>query len=265
MLDILKELDRICKKNNIQYFLAYGSCLGAVRHHGFIPWDDDIDVCMKIDDYLKFMDVCKSELGEKYYFQSHFDDAKTYIFWNRIGVENSTSINLAMSHIHQPWGICIDIFPLFPYSKNPVMQKKRQKKFKIMKLLSLKYYHVGTMMNASFIDKLKKVVHCLIPDCVNRFLFKYYFMKLCDYKGMDEECLTSYDFLPSDGYLGSDWFEKSIELEFEDIKMPCPINYDAYLTKYYRDYMQIPKNKVKHSDDPNVVIKLNECYKNYWS
>ena len=60
MLDILKELDRICKKNNIQYFLAYGSCLGAVRHHGFIPWDDDIDVCMKIDDYLIVMDVCKS-------------------------------------------------------------------------------------------------------------------------------------------------------------------------------------------------------------
>lgn len=123
MLDILKELDRICKKHDIQYFLAYGSCLGAIRHNGFIPWDDDVDICMKMDDYFKFMEVCKTELSDRFYFQSHFDDAKTYVFWNRIGVKNSTSINLSMSHIHQPWGICIDIFPLFPYSKKKKFRK----------------------------------------------------------------------------------------------------------------------------------------------
>ena len=265
MLGILNELDRICKKYDIQYFLAYGSCLGAVRHKGFIPWDDDIDVCMKADDYLRFMEVCKTELGEEYYFQSHFHDTKTYIYWNRIGVKNSTSINLSMSHIHQPWGICLDIFPLFPYTKDADKQRERQKKYRTMRLLSLKYYHIGTMKGAKLVDKLKKCIHFILPDSLNRKLFQHYFVQLCNAEGMDSKYLTSYDFLPSDGYLENSWFEDSIDLEFEGRKLPCPINYDAYLTKYYRNYMEIPKNKVKHSDDPNVIIKFDECYEKYWT
>lgn len=266
MLDILKELDRICKKHNIQYFLAYGSCLGAVRHHGFIPWDDDIDIHMKAADYLKFVEVCKEELNDKFYLQNRMDDAKSYVFWNQFGVKNSTSINLKMSHIHKPWGICIDIFPLFPYSKDFSVQKKRQKIFNIMKLLSLKHYHVGTMKESRGIEKIKKGVHCLIPDKLNCILFKYCFMKLSSEKGLGETCLTSYSTsLPIDVYFENEWFEKTVELDFENTKLPCPINWDAYLTTFYHDYMQIPKDKTKHSDDPNVVISFDECYEKYWS
>lgn len=265
MLEILKELDRVCKKHDIQYFLAYGSCLGAVRHKGFIPWDDDIDVCMKPKDYLKFMDVCKTELGEGYYFQTHFDDAKSYVFCNRIGVKNSTSINLSMSHIHQPWGICIDIFPMFPYTMDLRKQKKLQKTFKLFRLLSLKYYHVGTIKKVKGSEKLKKYVHCLIPDKINCMLFKAIYMKLIDEKGMDAKYMTTYDSLPEDGYLLSEWFEESVELEFEDRTFPCPVGYDGYLRANYGDYMQIPKDKTKHSDDPNVLIKFDECYEKYWS
>ena len=265
MLDILKEIDRICKKHDIQYFLGYGSCLGAVRHKGFIPWDDDIDLLMKTDDYLRFIEVCKEEMGDKYYLQNRLDDAKPYVFWLQFGVKNSTSINLSMSHIHKPWGICVDIFPLFPYTKNPSVQKARQKVFKQMKLLSLKYYHIGTIKKASLVEKCKKSFHYLLPDNLNLKLFKKLFMELCNPDGMDAECLTTYDNLRDDEYFLSEWFDGTEAVDFEDMKVPCPVDYDAYLTMNYGDYMQIPKNKVKHSDNPDVLIKFNECYENYWS
>ena len=266
MLDILMELDRICKKHDIQYFLAYGSCLGAVRHKGFIPWDDDIDIHMKADDYLKFIEVCKTELDEKYYLQNRLEDAKAFVFWNQFGVKNSTSINKTLSHIHKPWGICVDIFPIFPYSKDSKIQNKRQKMFKIMKLLSLKSYHVATIKNEKGIQKLKKMVHCMIPDKINCILFSYLFKKLADKKGLGEICWTSYSVsLPHNVYFEDEWISETVDLDFEHVKLPCPINWDAYLTTFYHNYMQIPKDKTKHSDDSDVIIRFDECYENYWS
>ena len=266
MLDICKEIDRICKKHDIHYYFGYGSCLGAVRHKGFIPWDDDVDLLMKPDDYLKFIDVCKTEMKDgKYYLQNHMDDAKAYNFWLQFGVKNSTSINMSMSRVHKPWGICVDIFPLFPYTKNAALQQKMYKKYNLLKLLSLKYYHVGTMQNAAGKEKIKKMVHLLVPDWVSCKIFKKLFLELCYPKEFEEECMTSYDFRKPEQYLESEWFEKPLYLEFEDTKVPCPQNYDAYLRAYYRDYMQIPKDKTKHSDSPDVVIKFDECYENYWS
>lgn len=265
MLDILKEIDRICKKHDIQYFLAYGSCLGAVRHKGFIPWDDDIDLHMKADDYLKFMEVCKNELSDKYYLESHFNNVQSYQFWNQFGVKNSTSINMSMSHVHRAWGICVDIFPIFPYTKDEKEQNKRHKMHRIMQLLSLKYYHVGTMKNVKGIDKIKKMIHLLVPDSINLKLFRYYFKKICDEKNTDPSCLTTFSPLfPKSTYFEGEWFNKAIELDFEDMKFPCPSGYDNYLRMYYKDYMQVPKDKTKHSDDPNVVISFDECYEKYW-
>ena len=267
MLDILKEIDRICKKYDIQYFLAYGSCLGAVRHKGFIPWDDDIDLHMKSDDFLKFMEVCKTELGDKYYLESHFNNVQSYQFWNQFGVKNSTSINMSMSHVHRAWGICVDIFPIFPYSKESNVQKKRRKIFSLMKLLSLKYYHVGTLQQARGVDKIKKMIHYFLPDNINLKLFRYCFRKLCEpVENQQESCLSSYSlYMSPKEWFENEWFDDIIRMEYEGEKFPCPIGYEKYLKSLYGDYMQIPKNKIKHSDDPNVVVKFDECYETYWS
>ncbi|MDZ5038441.1 LicD family protein, partial [Clostridium perfringens] len=110
-IEMLKTVDRICKKNNIKYYLTWGSALGAIRHGGFIPWDDDIDISMTWDDYKKFEEIAQSELGDKYFYQSQQTDKHCFTTWNKIRINNTTSMEKHLKHIKCHYGICMDIFP----------------------------------------------------------------------------------------------------------------------------------------------------------
>lgn len=79
ILDIVKDIDKLCQKNGIEYYLLGGSAIGAIRHKGFIPWDDDLDIIMSADNYDRFIDVCRNQLDqEKYYLQVGLDDWPMY-------------------------------------------------------------------------------------------------------------------------------------------------------------------------------------------
>ena len=259
-LRILKELDRICKKCNIEYTLAYGSCLGAVRHKGFIPWDDDIDVQMTIDNYNKFTKACRTELGDEYYFSSHEQNVQVYVYWNRIGVKNSTSINRSMSHIHMEWGVCIDIFPIFVTSKENLAKTKGY--VRKLDLLSQKYYHVNTIKEASGSYKIKKIMHKLFPDYINLAMFRHYLKKVSDITGDEDIALVNTVVSLVDE------FDKSIikgiiELPFEDTTFPCVKDYDAYLKRLYGDYMRVPDTIETHTGGDEMLVILDEPYTKY--
>lgn len=114
-LEGLKEIDRICRKHGIEYMLSWGSAIGAIRHQGFIPWDDDIDVCMKWNDYLKFKEVCKTELDSRYFYQDWESDPYYYSSWAKIRMNDTTSIMRKMKDYPIHGGICLDVFPLVAY------------------------------------------------------------------------------------------------------------------------------------------------------
>lgn len=109
-IEIMLEFDRICKKHNIQWFTYAGTTLGAIRHEGFIPWDDDIDVVLLRPDYEKFKEVVQNELKEGYFFQSIYTDNQIFTF-SKLMDERTSAVDLTKKKdTHQ--GIFIDIFPL---------------------------------------------------------------------------------------------------------------------------------------------------------
>ena len=96
ILEIVKDIDKICKENNIEYYLCYGSCLGAVRHNGFIPWDDDFDIMLKYDDYKRFLKVCEDQLDKsKYFVQTMESDPYYYLSFAKIRNIKTTLIEEA--------------------------------------------------------------------------------------------------------------------------------------------------------------------------
>ena len=110
-LDILKEFDRICRENGLSYTVAGGTMIGAVRHKGFIPWDDDIDVGMSVGDYRKFCRIAQKQLGEKFFFQNSYTD-----MWDvsiaKIRMNGTTAIEEGAEKYNYHQGIWIDIFPM---------------------------------------------------------------------------------------------------------------------------------------------------------
>lgn len=119
LLILLVELDRICNKHNIKYYLAYGTLLGAVRHKGFIPWDDDIDVQMLREDYERFCDVCNKELDKEIFFLQTQETDEFYNWvYGKLRLNKTSYIRAGQEHIQQKDGIFLDILPLDKISNN---------------------------------------------------------------------------------------------------------------------------------------------------
>lgn len=109
-LDILKEVDRICRRHHIEYFLDAGTALGAVRHGGFIPWDDDIDIGMLRRDYERFLSVARTELGSEYFLQNYQTDGAPIMF-SKVHRNDTTFVEFRLRNLPIAKGVFIDIFP----------------------------------------------------------------------------------------------------------------------------------------------------------
>lgn len=256
--DIMKEFVRVCDENHLTYFLAYGTLLGAIRHGGFIPWDDDIDIFMLYEDYEKFEVIAQRQLKEGYSLFSRTVTAKNYGFWNMVGREDSTSMNLKMRKVHAQHGIGIDIFPLFPFSFE--QKEKLFKRAKLMQLLALKWYHLGTLAEVKGIEKAKKVVHALIPDKLNMYLFNSMKRYLgCACNGDSEYVI---DYLEPEHVYKRNWFLQKVKMKFEDSEFDVPIAWDELLKEIYGEYMKEPEDKTcTHCGDENVYISFTKPYK----
>ena len=121
MLEILTEFDRVCKKHNLRYVLDSGTLLGAIRHKGFIPWDDDVDVAMLREDYDKFCAIANDELGEKYYFENTNMNKHFPNIFGKLFDTSTRYVQKSTAHLEVPQCIWLDIFPV----DNVVLKKKK--------------------------------------------------------------------------------------------------------------------------------------------
>lgn len=268
-LDILKEFVRICDKHKLLYYLGWGSCLGAVRHNGFIPWDDDIDVLMPYEDFKKFKEICKNELDSKYFYQDMDTDSDFFYSFAKLRANDTTFMLEAFSKIDIHWGINIDIFPLYDYADDvDVASETFSKKIKFYrKLLYKNAYTKRRFYKAKSPKEYVKIAcRCLWYYAIPSIYRKRYIKKvddlLNDCKGTHYVDIEDVDVLH---VFHKDDFGEGVLVPFEDILVRIPKEYDKYLkTNYGNDYMEVPKagsDKIYYHE--GVIIDLDQSYKNY--
>lgn len=123
-LELLQEVDRICTKHHISYSVEGGTLLGAVRHGGFIPWDDDVDIAMVRSEYRKFCKVCKKELdSEKYFFQNHDTDPEYRWGYAKVLKNGTSFVRYGQEHLKMRRGVYVEIFPMDGIPEGPIEKK----------------------------------------------------------------------------------------------------------------------------------------------
>ena len=261
-LEMLIELDRICRNNNISYQLCSGTLLGAIRHKGFIPWDDDIDIAMKRKDYERFLEVCKNDLSKKYFLQTCFTDLTSVIQFAKLR-KNGTRYenyvdNLPTSHT----GIWIDIFPLDNVKEESLASKWQR--FEIQFLYA--------MCTASVENRIK-VSRKLWKRVARRvFSWMLYFIPK---KTIDEKLYSIYKRYDSEetGYVTiiafsgtkKSWyrnlqtskdFDNLIEVEFCGHLFYAPYDYDKVLTRLYGNYLQLPPKEERKPNHGVTIVQI---------
>ncbi|NLP46837.1 MAG: LicD family protein [Epulopiscium sp.] len=247
ILDIVCYFDEICKKNNIEYYLEGGAALGAYRHSGFIPWDDDLDVFMTYDNYMNFISAIKKEIDkEKFYFQEE-NTIEWPMYYSKLRLNNTTYLEEQSNNtMHK--GIYIDIFCLNKASKNKI---NRYYQYFISKVVTAKTLFLRGYTTK---NKIKKIFLITVNTVVNKKML----VKLVEY-------LQKYNYVETNYYghlFGGDSFKSAFFPEdvlgrpqyvaFENIKLPVPENIEEYLfIRFGEDFMEIPdyskmKNQRKH-------------------
>lgn len=260
-LMVLKEVDRICKKHNIQYYLSWGSALGAIRHKGFIPWDDDIDVSMPWKDYVRFKKICTTELNEKYFLQNTDTDKFFWNSWDKIRINNTTSMDKNLDYMRCHYGICIDIFPIIGIPSSEKERKKQGKFTALYKMLCSEAYYCNVRdENQSALKKKYKFT----PKFIKRMLKKIALNQITKY---DMDSVQLWGEILSEPYevvkkIDKNIYGKGKEIQFENFTTVVPEKTHEYLTEYYGDYMQLPKESERQGHG-ETIIDLETSYEKY--
>jgi len=261
LLAYLLEIDRICAKHNIKYFLAGGTLLGAIRHNGFIPWDDDADVMMLREDYDKFIKVVQSELPLNLFLQLPSTESLNHQVFAKIRINNTllaTQFTSKFLNMHN--GIFVDIL-----SQDKTGSRKLSQKMHIYITLLTRSMVFNKWGNTEiktggrfpFMCKLLNIIKNILPMTFLEFIQN----KIILLHKNNKKSKYLYDGMGRNlrrGAFPEEWLEEVIYVDFEGKRFPVPKEYDKYLTYLYGDYMQmipVSERRVSHSI---VLMDLGE-------
>jgi lipopolysaccharide cholinephosphotransferase len=266
-LRILKEFIKICETYELCYYLCGGTCLGAVRHGGFIPWDDDIDIAMPREDYNKFLEIAPKIISKDFII-STFDTfpvdnlASTFFPWIQIFCPNKgLLVKMSAAAVVRRSYCYIDIFPIDGLPNFRWRRVFHTRFFLIKRML----YHLSVFKERvdqrdigrpwyekliiwfcnkvdveRFLDRKKRMI------AANTMLEQYSFYK-------QKWCCILWGGYKLKDIFPTDFFGKGIKLKFEDIEVTAPQNYDGYLKSIYGDYMTLPPLEQRNRHEIEII------------
>jgi lipopolysaccharide cholinephosphotransferase len=256
LLELVVEFDRVCRENGIKYALFAGSALGAVRHRGFIPWDDDLDVVVERSDYEKLIKIAPEAFGDKYYFQVELSEHWPLPF-SKLRKNGTTCLEKYHpkdKEIHQ--GIYIDVFPVDNASDNRFLRRVQfyASKVVLAKALDKRGYETDS--------KLKKIFMA-----VCRLLPMKPFVKITQLRSAGQSRMV-HSFLGGTsryqkGLYKRKWISETVLMDFEGRKFPGSAHYDELLSALYGDYMEIPDESQREIKKHALFVDTEKNYTEY--
>ena len=257
LYELLQVFDSVCKKHDISYMLFAGSALGAVRHNGFIPWDDDLDVVMLRPEYEHFMEVAEKELNHEFYFLQKEFSEHWPMFFSKLRKNNTTCLERYVPKnrlMHQ--GVYIDIFPCDSLADNKAVRKLQFYASKAVIAKSL--YRRGYLTN-SIGKKLFMSVCNLSPGKLLRKFVQRQSDATSDWVHTFLGGTSSYE----KGIYPRKWLTETVNMSFEDGVYPVSAYYDELLSALYGDYMTPLPEEKRGCKVHAEFVDLNRPYTDY--
>lgn len=257
-LGMLKTCVDICERHNIRYFLLGGSALGAVRHCGFIPWDDDIDIGMPRPDYERFLSMAKNELNGRLFLQTWDTDPGYPLQFAKLRDSKTTFLQKNVAHLSMNHGVSLDIFPLDGCSSSSVANKLSFFAFKVLRALyqkkigmcSSNRLAIPIKLFSALLSKrkLKQAIGALMANA--DYENSTYVVNWCGSWGAKE-------------IVANNVFGKGKRLDFDGLDVVVPAQVESYLTSLYGDFMRLPPEEKRRRPHSADVIDLGKPYTAY--
>ncbi len=233
ILEILKVVDGICRKHQIDYWLDAGSLLGAVRHKGYIPWDDDIDIAVRREDYPKLREILRKELPQNLVFVDWTTDKNFFDACGRVKLRN-THVDVPRYRYQKEQGLWLDIFPM----ETLVTLNEKKWGEKVYGKVFRHAHNEGLAVKKSRIEYwITHIIALLL------YPISYLIISIFRWRGRRKGRFITYGYaISSFSYPEHklDGIFPTRDIPFEDMIARSPNNPDMYLTEYFGDYMQIP-------------------------
>ncbi len=241
-LEILDEILRLCDKHQLKLVLIGGSCIGAVRHQGFIPWDDDIDLGMPRKDYEKLREICKTELSSSFVFQDFETEPQCGLIFGKIRRKDTTLSENYSYHVPMHQGVWVDIFPYDYVSDDVDTQAKDRKRMALWQNVYIIRCGYAFPENR---PKWMKLPYYVAKGLSHMFPLRFYIRHIKNIMFQYNDAQTNTIYLYGGVYKEKDVLPARVldslkTVSFENRKVHIISEYDMYLKALYGNYMQLP-------------------------
>ncbi len=260
ILEIMKYIDALCRRNGIVYYIMGGTALGAVRHGGFIPWDDDLDIFMTPDQYGKFKEAFDADRDALFVLQE-WRTTPAYVEYAKVRMNGTTFIEENYKNrkdLHQ--GIYVDIMMLHKVPLSRVTQKIVYCKSKYVTLYAL------SQRNWKPKDAKGKIAMRLLRFLPNKMLQKLSYKHIYQYDSLQKDFLYCYWITKAgfkQGLFSADFFSQPVDIPFENTTLLSPGKIKDYLRYRYGDYMKLPSDQERKAAVHAAIYDTSKDYRMY--